>query len=130
MPLATADIVEILQLYSKYNTAIDTGDGEGFAGCFVPDGVFHSGGPAGVIEGEAGIAEFARQTHAALPGMRHNATNIVVEGEENVASGSAFLIGYLVDGGYKPIVTGRYVDELTRTKAGWHFTKRVFTIDG
>lgn len=127
MSLNTDDTTELLQLYSRYSTAIDTGDSEGFGACFVPDGVFDSG--ISVIEGRPGIIEFATQTHSAMPGMRHNATNIVVEGDAQSATGSAFLIGYLVDGGYKVIVTGRYSDELTKTDEGWRFTKRVFRAD-
>ena len=132
MSLNTADTTEILQLYSRYSTAIDTGDGDGFAGCFVEGGVFDNG--MAVIEGHAGISGFADQTHSAMPGMRHNATNIVIDevagsDDESRASGSAFLIGYVVDGGYKVIVTGRYTDELEKTAEGWRFTKRVFSMD-
>jgi hypothetical protein len=136
MSLSTDAITEILQLYSRYSTAIDTGDGAGFANCFVPDGVFDTG--IAVLEGRADIAGFADQTHSAMPGMRHDATNIVLDemaatgdsvDTEGKATGSAFLIGYLVDGGYKVIVTGRYADELEKSVDGWRFTSRVFTMD-
>lgn len=127
MSLSTDDTIELLQLYSRYNTAIDTGDSAAFGACFVPDGVFDNG--MNVIEGQTAIGEFATQTHSALPGMRHNATNIVVEGDGKTASGSAFLIGYLVDGGYKVITTGRYTDELTKASEGWRFSKRVYKAD-
>jgi len=127
MPLDTSDTVTISQLYALYNTAIDTGDGKTFANCFTPDGHFNSG--HSVHDGREDIAEFAIQTHKALPGMRHNATNVLIEGEGDQATGSAFLIGYNTDGGYKVIVTGRYRDELKRTSDGWRFTKRIFTMD-
>lgn len=127
MSLSTDDTINLLQLYSRYNTAIDTGDSAGFGGCFVPDGIFDNG--MNVIEGQTAISEFATQTHAALPGMRHNATNIVVEGDGQTATGSAFLIGYLVNDGYKVITTGRYTDELTKTNEGWRFSKRVYKAD-
>ena len=127
MSLNTDDTTDILQLYSRYSASIDTGDGDGFGACFVSDGVFDSG--MSVIEGQTGIAEFATQTHSAMPGMRHNATNIVLDGDADLVNGSAFLIGSLVDGGYKVIVTGRYTDELTKTAEGWRFTKRVFRAD-
>jgi len=131
MSLDTNDLVEIQHLYSRYNTAIDTGDGKGFAACFVENGHFDSG--MSVVDGREGIEAFAAQTHSAMPGMRHNATNIVLEGQGGgigtTATGSAFLIGYLVDGGYKVIVTGRYLDELEKTEDGWCFTKRVFRAD-
>ena len=127
MPLTTDDTSEILQLYARYNTAIDTGDGKTFGGCFVPEGVFNPG--HAVLEGHEAIAEFGNQTHQAMPLMRHNATNIVVEGDGRTASGSAFLIGYLAGPDYKVIVTGRYADTLTKTDSGWRFVERVFTAD-
>ncbi|MFP6654811.1 MAG: nuclear transport factor 2 family protein [Myxococcota bacterium] len=130
MSLDANNTTEILQLYSRYNTAIDTGDAEGFANCFVPDGIFNNG--VAVIEGHDGISKFAEQTHSAMPGMRHNAMNIVVDGVEgsgDQASGSAFLIGYLVNDGFKVIVTGRYQDQLKKTGDGWRFTERIFTMD-
>ena len=136
MSLTPDDTVNILQLYSRYSTAIDTGDGAGFANCFVPDGVFDNG--MNVLEGFEAISKFAVQTHSAMPGMRHNATNIVVDSiaaadaadtSTDRAQGSAFLIGYVVDGGYKVIVTGRYIDELVKTADGWRFSRRVFKMD-
>ena len=128
MTLETADLIEIQQLYARYNTAIDTGDGEAFGNCFVGDGHFDSG--IAQIDGREDIADFAIKTHSAMPGMRHNATNILLDGDsDGRAQGSAFLIGYLVDAGYKVIVTGRYTDELTKTSEGWRFTSRVFKAD-
>lgn len=127
MSLSTQDTLDILQLYARYNTAIDTGDARGFAQCFVRDGKFDAG--IQVLDGHEAIAAFAAGTHQALPGMRHDATNIVIDGAGDRATGSAFLIGYDVKGGFKVIVTGRYVDELTKTAQGWRFTKRIFTPD-
>jgi hypothetical protein len=127
MTLSTDDTIQILQLYSRYNTAIDTGDSAAFGASFVSDGVFDSG--LSIAEGQTAISEFATQTHSGMPGLRHNATNIVLDGDGESASGSAFLIGYLVDGGYKVIVTGRYTDELTKTSEGWRFRKRVLKAD-
>ena len=43
MSLSANDTAEILQLYSRYSTAIDTGDCAGFANCFVPNGIFDNG---------------------------------------------------------------------------------------
>ena len=138
MSLSSDDTVEIPQLYSRYSTAIDTGDSAGFANCFVPDGVFDNG--MALLEGSEAISKFAEQTYSAMPGMRHNATNIVLDAVDTVgmrgstddtdrATGSAFLIGYLVDDGYSVVATGRYADELVKTVDGWRFSKRVFKID-
>jgi len=127
MALSTEDTLAILQLYARYNTAIDTGDGKTFGNCFVADGVFEPG--QGRIEGQEAIAAFGVQTHEAMPLMRHNATNIVLEGNDSTATGSAFLIGYLAGSEYKVIVTGRYSDSLTKTDDGWHFVERLFSMD-
>ena len=127
MSLPAQDTLDILQLYSRYNTAIDTGDGRGFAACFVEGGQFDAGFQT--LEGHDAIAAFADGTHKALPGMRHNATNIVIDGAGDRATGSAFLIGYDTKGGYKVIVTGRYRDELAKTAQGWRFTQRIFSPD-
>lgn len=127
MALTADDTIEMLQLYARYNTAIDTGDGDGFARCFVADGVFDGG--MGVQTGHEAIASFARKTHEAMPGMRHNAGNIVFDESAEGATGSAFLIGYLAGGGFKVIVTGRYQDELVRSPDGWRFAKRIFRAD-
>ena len=127
MPLSTADLIEIQQLYARYNTAIDTGDGESFAGCFVEKGVFNPG--HALLEGHEAIAAFAVDTHKNLPLMRHNATNIVIGGDGDAAEGSAFLIGYMAGPEYKVIVTGRYRDQLARTGDGWRFTDRQFAMD-
>ena len=127
MSLSTDDLIEIQHLYSRYNTAIDTGNGPDFGACYAAPGYFDSG--MSVIEGIENIEAFAVQTHTNMPGMRHNSTNIVLEGDGKTARGSAFLIGYLVDGGYKVIATGRYQDELVKTDAGWRFSRRVFKMD-
>lgn len=127
MPLPTDDLIQIEQLYARYNTAIDTGDGETFAACFVPDGHFNPGHSQ--LDGREAIAAFAVDTHKNLPLMRHNATNLVIDGDGDAATGSAFLIGYLAGSEYKVIVTGRYRDDLVRTAEGWQFTNRQFSMD-
>ena len=127
MALSLEDSTAILHLYSVYNTAIDTGDGKAFGSCFVPDGVFNPG--HALLEGHDAIADFGTQTHKAMPLMRHNATNIVLQGDASTATGSAFLIGYLAGPNYKVIVTGRYTDTLTKTAEGWRFNERVFVAD-
>lgn len=127
MGLSTDDIVAINQLYSRYNHSIDCGDGESFAACFTTDGELDTG--SGAQEGSEAIAGFAVGTHEMLPGLRHQSNNIVVEGDGETASGAAFLVAFTVDGGYKPMITGKYTDELVRTDAGWRFSRRSFVAD-
>ena len=127
MALPADDWAEIQQLYARYNTAIDTGDGDSFGGCFVPAGVFNPG--TGAVEGQAAIGEYGVAAHEALPLMRHNATNIVVDVDGERATGSAFLIGYLAGPNFKVIVTGRYRDTLVKADGEWRFVERIFQAD-
>lgn len=124
---ATDDTLEILQLYARYNTAIDGHDPEAFAACFVAEGRLDSS--EGIFDGHEAIAGFAAGVNSNQPGMHHNPTNIVVEVDGQHARGSAFLICYDVAGGFRVTATGRYADRLTRTPAGWRFTQRIFAPD-
>lgn len=40
-PMTAQDYFEIQQLYAKYNHAIDSGNADGYADTFTPDGVFN-----------------------------------------------------------------------------------------
>lgn len=127
MNLSTDETLEILQLYARYNTAIDSHDPKAFSACFVGEGRLDSS--TGIFDGHDAIAGFAAAVNSNQPGMRHNPTNIVVEVDGQSATGSAFLICYDVQGGFRVTATGRYADRLRRTASGWRFTQRVFTPD-
>lgn len=85
----------------------------------------------GVQEGQAAIHAFAVANPEMLPGLRHLASNIVVDsdGDGNTATGSAFLLAYNVAEGFQVLASGRYTDQLTKTSGGWRFTDRVFVAD-
>jgi hypothetical protein len=127
MTLSTDETLEILQLYARYNTAIDSHDPKAFSACFVGEGRLDSS--TGIFDGHDAIAGFAAAVNSNQPGMRHDPTNIVVEVDGQSATGSAFLICYDVQDGFRVTATGRYADRLTRTVSGWRFTQRVFTPD-
>lgn len=57
---STADHVALQQLYARYAHAIDTGDGEGWAGCYSPEGTYWSS-TFGTRTGHDELAGFARQ---------------------------------------------------------------------
>jgi len=127
MALATQDIVEITQLYAAYNLAVDDGDGEAFAGCFVPDGAFDTGGD--LITGAEALAAFARSVPAGLPGIRHVGSNVLVDGNADAATGRSYLT--VVIAGAQPtlFMTGRYRDTLRRDGERWKFVTRIFEAD-
>jgi hypothetical protein len=128
VPLSAVDIIAIEQLYAAYNFAVDQGDGKGFAECLTPDGVFDMGTTR--LEGSDALTEFAKGVPSTLPGARHIATNVLIEGDRDLATGRAYLM--LVATGTSPIsiiMTGQYEDHLVRFSDGGRFAERHFTAD-
>ena len=116
------DYTEINQLYARYNFAIDSGDAEGWADTFTPDGVF-----AGNTEGRAALVEFATNFHKGQNGAaRHWNTNLVVTPTAEGADGACYLM--LWNTSARPatiIVSAIYRDKLVKTADGWRFKSRI-----
>ena len=119
-PLAAQDLVDIQQLYARYNWTLDSGDSEGYASTFTPDGVFNTN------VGHDAIVKFADTFHAGLGAhVRHWNTNLLILPTPDGASGQVYLV--LVDFGTKPatiVTSASYSDELVKTAQGWRFKKR------
>ena len=124
--LKPQDMMEIQQLYSKYNQVLDAGKAEAWADTFTPDGVFNK-----TNVGRDALITFAKNFFDQGQGKRrHWNTNMVVTGTSEGADGSVYLT--LWDTGNRPatiIVTGIYEDKLVKTKAGWRFKSRVVNPD-
>jgi len=125
VPLDPSDHIAVQQLYAAYNFAADQGNAKAFAECFPPDGVLQLGPMR--IQGQEALTEFAAGIGG---GIRHLVTNVLVDGEGDVATGSAYLIVLATDSSPIAIRTsGQYVDRLVRASDGWRFSERVFTSD-
>ena len=118
--LTPQDYMEIEQLYAKYNWTLDSGDSEGYASTFIPDGVFNTN------VGHDAIVKFATGFHAGMGShVRHWNTNLLLNATPDGATGQVYLI--LVDYGTKPptiATAATYSDELVKTGQGWRFKKR------
>ena len=118
--MATDDLVEIQQLYARYNWLIDSGDCEGWASTFTADGTFNAS------VGHDAIAKFCTTFRAGLGGhARHWNTNLMILPSTEGATGQVYLV--LVDFATKPpsiAASGTYADELVKTAQGWQFKKR------
>ena len=123
--LTTQDLIEIQQLYARYNLTLDAGDAEGYASTFTPDGVFNTN------VGHDAIVKFANTFHAGLGAhVRHWNTNLMILPSTAGASGQVYLV--LVDFATTPATiaaSGSYADELVKTAEGWRFKKRAVRID-
>jgi hypothetical protein len=118
--LTTDDLVEIQQLYAKYNWTLDAGDAEGYASTFTPDGVFNTN------VGHEAIVKFANTFHTGVGAhLRHWNTNLMILPTPEGASGQVYLV--LVDFATKPasiFTSASYSDEIVKTAQGWRFKKR------
>jgi SnoaL-like domain len=124
--LSTQDYIDIEQLYSTYNHAIDAGDGEAWAATFTPDGTFNK------FAGHDQLVGFIQQWKEKMNGgnRRHWNTNLRILPSKDGASASVFLM--LVDVGTKPpsiVATGMYTDTLVKTASGWRFKTRQTKMD-
>ncbi len=121
------DYIEIQQLYARYNNAIDSGDAEGYAATFVPDGVFNT------FNGHDALVGFIHNWREKMGGAnrRHWNTNLTITPTPEGASGSVYLL--LVDVGVRPPAiqaAAKYEDQLVKTADGWRFKKRVTKGEG
>jgi ketosteroid isomerase-like protein len=119
--LTAQDNFEIQQLYARYNIAIDSGDAEGYAATFTPDGVFNT------MTGHDALVGFAKMWREKLNGAtrKHWNNNLQITGDSKHATGFVYLM--LIDIGTKPasiLTTLSYADTLVKTKDGWRFSKR------
>jgi hypothetical protein len=127
MPLSAQDYAEIQQLYARYNVAIDTGDAEGYAATFTPEGMFNN------LTGHDALVGFIKTWRERLNGAsrRHWNTNLLISGDAKTASASVYLM--LLDVSTKPgtiAAVGTYTDSLIKTADGWRFAKRTTHMDG
>jgi SnoaL-like domain len=119
--MSAQDYFEIQQLYARYNSAIDSGDADGWAATFTPDGVFNT------FVGHDALVNFVKTWREKLGGAtrKHWNNNLQITGNSKEANGSVYLM--LVDFSTKPpsiVGTASYTDSLVKTKDGWRFTKR------
>lgn len=124
--LTTQDYIDIEQLYAQYNLAIDSGDAEGWAATFTPDGSFNR------FQGKEALVGFINQWRDKMGGAnrRHWNSNLRIEGTPEGAKGTVYLM--LIDASTKPVsvvTTGSYSDILVKTANGWRFKSRTTKSD-
>ena len=125
--LTADDYMQIQQLYARYNNAIDSGDAEGYAGTFVPDGTFNT------FNGHDALVGFIHNWREKMNGgnRRHWNSNLTITPTPEGASGTVYLL--LIDVSARPpaiAAAAKYEDQLVKTPQGWRFKKRVTKADG
>lgn len=131
--LEIVDRLEILDLYARYNHAIDAGSGDAWRACFAEDGFLSLPYRNVVHRGDAALRRTAEEFPAKTEGRgRHVVTNIALSPSREGVSGLAYLA--LIRGGWgetPPVIelTGRYHDLLVRESGRWCFASRVLEAD-
>lgn len=125
--LSTQDYLDIQQLYARYAMTIDSGDAEGWANTFTPDGVFNNSS-----RGHDALVQFVHDWRDKRNGAdrRHWNSNLVLTPTDEGVSGSVYLL--LLDTGVRPPVPNMsavYEDRLVKTPQGWRFKTRVLHSD-
>src|SRR5712671_5469689 len=95
MPLTAADELEIMELASRYNWAIDHRKPEDFADLFTDDGKFEAYGETRAA-GRAQLIAYIQKAAAAGHKSRHWTCNHIIEGEAEAKSGTARLRMYVM----------------------------------
>ena len=136
MALTNDDRVEIRDLISRYNKAIDTGDADGYANTFSADGQFI--GIVGTFNGRDELRAFAaaystEEQYAEFASAQHWVTNVVVdpvEGDDEQATVFSHLqmVKPLPDGG-RILLVGHYDDVVRRVDGRWVFAQRIVVAD-
>jgi hypothetical protein len=124
------DKFDIMELIARYNHAIDGGDPDGVADCFLEDGIFQ--GRSGRFVGRAELRKLGMTlTPSCLP--RHMVNNVLIDGEPgqpDVARIKSHLCFYEIKPeGFHFKTSGVYTDVVVRTPQGWKFKTRLMTLD-
>ncbi|WP_420623717.1 nuclear transport factor 2 family protein [Candidatus Poriferisodalis sp.] len=133
MALTNDDRVEIRDLISRYNKAIDTGDADGYANTFTPDGEFI--GIVGTFNGRDELRAFAaayaiEEQYAEFASAQHWVTNVVADGDGAEAAVFSHLqmVKPLPDGG-RILLVGHYDDVVRKVDGQWLFAQRIVVSD-
>ena len=153
-PVSALDQLEIQELVTRYNYAIDRGDVDAWVECFTPDGAFE--GIFGRIEGRAALQAFATALATGPEGerfrpMRHWTTNFVIDLDGDAGGGGTggnsgggdharmradHLLVRPTRAGVELLLLAVYRDRLRRGDGdgdghgGWRFSERVVELQG
>ncbi|WP_419838970.1 nuclear transport factor 2 family protein [Candidatus Poriferisodalis sp.] len=133
MALTNDDRVEIRDLISRYNKAIDTGDADGYANTFTPDGQFI--GIVGTFNGRDELRAFAEaysteEQYAEFYSAQHWVTNVVADGDADQATVFSHIqmVKPLPEGG-TILLVGHYDDIVRKVDGQWLFAQRIVASD-
>jgi hypothetical protein len=140
MELTADDRLAIQELCARACHTIDSGDPDGYAELFRPDGVFQrqasaAGGGAIIFrhEGRDQLKGFARQVTGWRKGLaRHWTANIAISPAPEGARADSYTMLVINDPEANQVgigIAGRYRDVFEKTARGWRFVSRTVVDD-
>lgn len=116
--LTSQDYIDIQQLYARYNHTLDSGDAEGYAALFTPDGSFNNN------VGHDALVQFVKNRTAG--DLRHWNTNLLITPTPDGADGTVYLMFLNVSTRPPTLANNaaKYTDSMVKTPQGWRFKKR------
>jgi hypothetical protein len=133
-PLTVEDKLAIHELMARYAWALDTGDSDALAACFVEDGVavedvFEE---ADRWEGRAGVRAMGEHYRNApgFPGRQHPVSHVLIEGnaERATSKAMAFVTECHGEPPYLLRFCGWYEDVLEKREGVWLFWLRTIRL--
>ena len=118
MSLTPEDRVEIVELVSRYNQAMDLRQAEAWTDTFTEHGRFCAP-PNRDVSGRDSLIAMVESMDA--PDAQHWATNFVIEGDQDDAMMESDLIVFRDNG---VGVRSKYLDTLQRVDGSWKFVLR------
>jgi uncharacterized protein (TIGR02246 family) len=126
MSLPDSDARAVEALMIRYAFAADTRDPAAMASLFTSDAVID--GPWGTFQGPDGVRNFADRFRHALPVQsRHLVTNVLVEGEGDQATFTAYYVQ--ITGGREVRSTGMYTCTARKVDGTWRLSRRSVVVD-
>lgn len=123
----TAVPPEVHEVLARQAHLIDSGDAEGWADTYLPDGVFDSPTYGAPVVGRVALEEFARRVHTNSPRLRHVLTNVCLAQEpadEHCHTLGTLLIVTATDEGTRVDRVTTVRDHLVRREGGWRMARR------
>jgi uncharacterized protein (TIGR02246 family) len=118
---------QVHELLARQGHLIDSGDAQGWADTYVPDGVFDSPTYGAPVVGRAALQEFARRVHTNSPRLRHVLTNVCLAQEPDDAAChtlGTLLIVTATDEGTRVDRVTTVRDHLVRHDGRWRMARR------
>lgn len=124
--ISMEDRMAVLDLCAHYNFLFDSGDAQGWADTFIPEGTFES--PSGKFSGRDELARFCKELNAKQPGGMHFNDNHIFEVDGDCIRHKCYLSmqvpadGVATNANVSVVV---YHDVIVRTPDGLKFQSRL-----